>query len=326
MFDPDAPDFKEIKTWFNSKPVSIRDLHGKVVLIDFWTYSCVNCLRTLPRVKMLHEKYKDRGLEVIGIHTPEFEFEKDDENIRKALEKHGINYPVANDWKNVTWKLYGNRFWPRRTLVNVRGKIKLEQVGEEGEHELEMKIIELLHEAGAKGEFVVEKDRPRTYDDKMNAFAAAKRRTPETYFGWERAEKFGNSAVCVPGSCIHFVDGGNREDNVVYLNGDWTQEKERIHKEGDEDGYVAMKYTASSVNAVMSPFIGKRHRVYVFLDGKPIERSVAGRDVKIDKTGSYVHVDRPDMYELVDTGGLEAHEIRLQSDSDEFTLYTFTFG
>lgn len=132
--------------------------------------------------------------------------------------------------------------------------------------------------------------------------------------------------MCVPGSCIHFVDDGSHKDNIVYLSGDWTQEKERIRKEGDEDGHAAMKYTAASVNAVMAPFFWKRHRVYVFLDGKPVERSAAGRDVKIDKTGSYVHVDRPDMYELVDSGALETHEIKLQSDSDELTLYALTFG
>jgi len=326
MFDPDAPDFKEIKTWFNSKPLKVRELHGKVLLIDFWTYSCVNCVRTLPHIKTLHEKYKDRGLVVIGVQTPEFDFEKDDGNIRNALEKYGITYPVANDHDNATWKSYGNQYWPRRALVNGRGKIILEQVGEGGEHELEMGIIQALHEIGVKGEFEIEKDMELTRDEKVKVMNYMKVRTPEFYFGWERGQGFGNSAVCIPGSCTRFVDRGDHQDNIVYLGGDWTQEKERARKEKDEEGHVAMRYTAKSVNAVMQPYLGKKYRVYVFLDGKPLDRAAAGRDVKIDKTGSYVVVDKPDMYELVETDTVQSHEIRLQSDSDEFTLYTLTFG
>lgn len=326
MFDPDAPEFKDIKSWFNSKPLKIRELRGKVLLVDFWTYSCVNCIRTLPHVKMLHGKYKDRGLVVIGVHTPEFEFEKEDENIKKALEKYGITYPVANDWNNVTWQAYGNKYWPRRALVNGRGKIILEQVGESGEHELEMKIINALVEVGTKGEFEIEKDRQLSHEEKLKVMKYMKVKTPEIYFGWERSQGFGNSAVCVPGSCTHFVDQSNHEENIVYLSGDWTQEKERIHKEKDEEGYVALKYTARQVNAVMQPYLGKRYRVYIFLDGKLLDRSNAGRDVKIDKTGSYVIVDKADMYELIETDSVDTHEIRLQSDSDEFTIYTFTFG
>lgn len=326
MFDPDAPEFKDIRTWFNSKPLKVRELHGKVLLLDFWTYSCVNCIRTLPHVKMLHEKYKDRGLVVIGVQTPEFEFEKDDDNIKKALEKYGINYPVANDWSNATWVAYGNKYWPRRALVNGRGKIILEQFGEGGEHELEMKIIEALTEIGVKGEFFVEKERELTREEKMKVFDLMKRKTPEIYLGWERGQGFGNSVVCVPGSCTHFIDRGEHQDNVVYLQGDWTQEKESIHKEKDEEGHVILRYTAKQVNAVMRPYLGKKYRVYVFLDGKPLERSVAGKDIKIDKTGSYAIIDKPDMYELVETDTVQSHEVKLQSDSDEFTLYTFTFG
>ena len=153
-----------------------------------------------------------------------------------------------------------------------------------------------------------------------------KAKTPEIYMGWERSQGFGNSAVCVPGSCVRFVDRGDHRDNLAYLAGDWTQEKERARKEKDEDGYAVVKYTAREVNAVMQPYIGKKYRVYVFLDGGPLDRTVAGRDVKIDRTGSYVVVDKADMYELVSTETVQTHEVKLQSDSDEFTVYTFTFG
>ena len=268
MFDPDAADFKDIKTWFNSKALSIRNFHGKVVLLDFWTYSCSNCINTLPHIKTLHEKYKDRGLVVIGVQTPEFEFEKEDENIQKAIDKYGITYPVANDHLNTTWKLYGNKYWPRKALINGRGKVVFEQIGEGGEHELEMKIIEALHEIGDRGEFFIEKDRVITKDDKVKVMNYRKMLTPEIYTGWERSEGFGNSAVCVPGSCSHYEDQGVRKDNMVYLHGEWSQDKERIHKENNEEGYAVLKYTAKKANAVITPFFGKKYRVYVTLDGR----------------------------------------------------------
>lgn len=325
MFDPDAPDFKQIKTWFNSKPISIRQMHGKVLLIDFFTYSCVNCVNTLPTIKALHEKYRDRNLVVIGVQTPEFEFEKDDGNVRKALEKHGITYPVANDWTNETWKSYGGQYWPRRALVNARGKVVFQQVGEGGEHELELKIIELLHEAGDRGEFEIEKNRELTHEEKVRVADFLKKKTPEIYLGWERGQ-LGNGAACVPGSCSEFVDQAEHADHVAYLSGRWTQEKESVRKEGDEGGYLIVKYTARRVNAVMRPYLGKRHRVYVTLDGRPLDRTSAGRDVKIDKTGSFIQVDGPDMYELVETEAPGTHELRLESDSDDFCVYTLTFG
>lgn len=327
MFEPEAPEFKNIQKWFNSKPLSVRVLRGKILLIDFWTYSCVNCIHTLPHVKMLNEKYKDLGLVVIGVQTPEFEFEKNDENIQKAIEKYGITYPVANDTTNITWQLYGNKYWPRRTLVNGRGKIILEQAGEGGEYELEMKIIEALVEIGVKTEFTIEKKIELTRDDRLKVMDTIKRKTPEIYLGWERGEGFGNSAVCIPGSCTHFIDRGDHKDNLIYLKGNWTQEKERVVKEDKEEGYAVVKYTAREVNAVMEPRLGKKYRVYIFLDGKPLVRGVnAGRDVKIDRIGSYVYIEKPDMYELVETDTMQTHEIKLQSDSDEFTIYTFTFS
>lgn len=324
MFDPDAPDFKDIKKWHNSKPLSIRDFHGKVVLIDFFTYSCVNCVNTMPNVKMMLEKYRDRGLVVIGVQTPEFEFEKDDANIAKALEKHGINYPVANDWNNTTWNSYGGQYWPRRALVNGRGKVVFQQVGEGGEHELELKIIDLLHEIGVKGEFEIEKDRELTREDKLKVADFLKKRTPEVYMGWERGS-IGNGAACVPGSCSHFVDHDRHEPNLAYLDGEWVQEKECARKEGEEEGYLAIRYTARRASAVMRPYLGKKHRVHILLDGKPLERTIAGRDVKIDKTGSFVQVDGPDMYELVETETVGTHELKLVSDSDEFCVHTLTF-
>lgn len=329
MFDPDAPDFKNIKAWINSPPLSMFQLRKRIVLLDFWTYSCVNCRRTLPFLKMLHEKYSDKGLLIIGIHTPEFEFEKSLENVKKAVEREGIKYPVALDSENTTWKLYGNMYWPRRALVNGRGKIVLEQVGEEGFTELELKIIEMLHEMGVRADWTIEKDMKVSREERLMNYAKMQRRTPEIYLGWERNQGFGNSQVCIPKSCVHFIDRGDHKDNVVYLQGDWIQQKESLKHEGNDTGYVVLKYTAKSVNAVLKPHLdGGRFRVYIYLDGKPLDRSIAGRDVKIHKADkrSYIDVDHPDMFELVETDTIQTHEIKLETDDDQFEIFTFTFG
>lgn len=325
MFDADAPEFKDISGWINSEPLSIFKLRKKIVLLDFWTYSCVNCIRTLPTLKELHKKYSDKDLVIIGVHTPEFEFEKNFENVKKIVEKYGLEYPIALDLQNTTWKLYGNSYWPKVVLVGARGKIKMEHVGESGYDKIEEKVIELLAENGAKFDKEVFIEREKF--DRQKMFEIAKKITPEIYFGSERSRGFGNSQVCVSGSCIRFIDRGDHQQNLVYLNGDWEQEKEFIRHPTSEEAHVSLKYTAKNVNAVLSQFFGKQYKVYVLLDGKYLDRSVAGRDIKLDKDGkSFVLVDSSDMYELVETETMQTHEIKLVSDSNEFAIYTFTFG
>lgn len=324
MFEADAPDFKDIAAWINSEPLRIPQLRKKVVMLDFWTYSCINCVRTLPHIKILHEKYGDKGLVIIGVHTPEFEFEKNLENVKVAVEKYGLEYPIALDLNNTTWKLYGNQYWPRTTLIDARNKIRLEHVGEGDFDIIEQKIIELLAEIGVKVEEKIERQRI----DRFKAFEVAKKQTPEIYLGSERSTGFGNSQVCTPGSCIRFIDRGDHEQNIVYLAGDWEQRPEFIFHPTSEEAHVSLKYTAKSVNAVIAPKKGGRFKVFITLDGKDLDRSIAGRDIKIDKVTkkSFILVDKPDMYELVETETMQTHEIKLISDSPEFSLYTFTFG
>jgi len=142
-----APEFEDIKGWINSKKLSVAGLKGKVVLLDFWTYSCVNCIRTLPHMKKIWEKYKEKDFVLIGMHTPEFDFERKRAHVEKAVKKQGIEYPVALDSDNVTWKLYGNVYWPRQTLIK-GGKIVYEHVGEGGYAEIEQNIIDALELKG----------------------------------------------------------------------------------------------------------------------------------------------------------------------------------
>jgi len=146
-----APEFEGISGWINSKALSIQSLRGKVVFLDFWTYGCNNCQRTLPSMRRLHTKYVDRDLVVVGVHTPEFPYERKRENVERAVVAAGLTYPIALDNENSTWKLYGNHYWPRQTLVDSDGFVRYEHLGEGDYDEIEAKVIELLNEAKTRG-------------------------------------------------------------------------------------------------------------------------------------------------------------------------------
>jgi len=137
----------DVEGWINSGPLTVGGLRGKVVFLDFWTYGCINCVRTLPYVKELHSRYASMGLVVVAVHTPEFPYERKPQNVEKAVASAGLTYPMALDSKNSTWKLYGNHYWPRQTLIDVGGAIRYEHVGEGDYDEIESKLVELLREA-----------------------------------------------------------------------------------------------------------------------------------------------------------------------------------
>jgi thiol-disulfide isomerase/thioredoxin len=140
-----APDFAGISNWFNSAPLNMKDLRGKVVLVDFWTYGCVNCVNTLPHVTELYAKYRDRGLVVVGVHTPEFPFERSASNVQAALKRHGIAYPVAQDNDSQTWNAYRNRYWPAQYIVDQSGKIVFQHDGEGQYEQMDRTIARLLN-------------------------------------------------------------------------------------------------------------------------------------------------------------------------------------
>jgi thiol-disulfide isomerase/thioredoxin len=143
-----APEFSQLRGWINTPPLTMKELRGKVVLLDFWTFSCVNCVRTLPHMKQLHMMYASEKFVLVGVHTPEFAFEKLQDNVEGAVQRFRIEYPVANDSENATWKLYGNQYWPRQTLIDANGRIRWEHVGEGDYNEMEDEVRELLKEAG----------------------------------------------------------------------------------------------------------------------------------------------------------------------------------
>ncbi|MBI2546397.1 redoxin domain-containing protein [Candidatus Woesearchaeota archaeon] len=319
-----SPELNGVVAWINSKPLFLRNLHGKVVLIDFWTYSCVNCLNTIPHMKALHKKYAKHGLVIIGVHTPEFTFEKNTDNVKAAVKRLGIEYPVVVDSELEVWNAFGNSYWPRQYLINKEGKIIYDHVGEGGYEEIERNVRKALAEAGAnlnrEAQIAAPKEKSRA---KGFLFI-----TPEIYLGYARSKGFGNAKVCIPGSCEHYVDAKEHVEHIPYLHGDWAQHKEFLGHEKGESGYIALKYVARKANIVLGSASGKPYTMAVTLDGKPVPKNMAGSDIKRDdKTGAtYILVDRPDMYNLTSIPEFEKHELRLITNSDDCAAYTFTFS
>jgi len=316
-----APEFSGIRGWLNTPPLTIAGLKGKVVFLDFWTYSCVNCVRSLPHMKMLHKEYAGEPFVLVGVHTPEFEFEKLPENVASAVKRFGIGYPVAIDSENTTWKLYGNQYWPRQTLIDSKGTIRWEHAGEGDYDKMDDRIRDLLKETGRQAE---RKDNDRS--NNLERFGLMPNTTPEIYTGTLRSQGFGNGQVNVPGSRTHFIDPGKHARDVPYLSGDWTQFPEFVMHANTESGYILLKYGARNANAVLGASQMKPVRVNVELDGKPIEKGKAGADVQWDSMGSFLLVAENRLYDIIRTKAFETHELKLNTKADDLRLYTYTFG
>lgn len=217
---------KEVSTpdgFINTMPVSVAELVGKkIILIDFWTYSCINCQRTIPYLESWHEKYTDDGLVILGVHTPEFEFEKDFDNVKRAVEKFGITYPVILDNDYSTWTAYKNQYWPRKYLIDIDGFIVYDHIGEGGYAETEEKIVELLNEQKrVLGEKTIARDTSEPTN--VDVVDSSKARTPEIYLGYSRRQYIANlpSTDCFDTSCI-FSFPQEINTNTFVLGGEWS--------------------------------------------------------------------------------------------------------
>ncbi len=317
-----APEFMNINGWLNSPPLSIKDLKGKVVLLDFWTYSCVNCIRTLPHMKNLHAKYSGDRFILIGVHTPEFQFEKSPENVAAAVKRFDIRYPVALDSDNVAWRLYGNQYWPRQTLVDSSGSIRWEHAGEGDYDEMEQQVRRLIAEPGQPLSDNLANTGPQVRQGGVSSDAVS----PEIYLGSLRSRGFGNGQVCVPGSCTRYIDPKQHVPDLVYLDGDWTQLPECLLHATNEPGYALLKYHARNANAVLGTVNRKTVRVGVELNGRTIGAANAGHDLEIDARGSFLSVNEHRLYDLVRTPQFENNELKLSATDDSLCVYTYTFG
>ena len=341
-----APELQKTGGWINSEPFTLERMReeGKVVLIDFWTYTCINCIRTLPYIKSWHDKYAERGLVILGVHTPEFEFEKVYENVVEAAGGFELEYPIVQDNDFGTWRAFNNRYWPAKYLIDHNGKIRYSHFGEGAYDETEMKIREILSEAGYEVGDVSASAQP-SGEIVEEAFASnnvEESQTRELYAGFERNVGALRSMVTppyvahveyydAPDSDVLYQDPGDYRNHFLYLNGLWTNGHESLthaRETVDFEDYMALKFFGTSANAVMSPGEGGAvYEVRVYLNGAPVPTESAGGDILYDDDGnSYVAVDASRMYYLIDRDGFAGGELRLSSNSADFSVFAFTFG
>jgi len=316
----ELPSFEGASAWLNSPPLETRNLKGKVVLVDFWTYSCINCLRTLPYVRAMAEKYKQQGLVVIGVHTPEFAFEKSIDNVRRAVAELGIGYPVAIDNDYAIWQAFDNQYWPAHYFVDAQGRIRGHHFGEGDYEDSERVIRRLLAEAGAA--------RLSETGAKAQVLSAAEApadlehaQSPETYVGLARAERFASPGGEVENES-RFYEARALGLNEWALFGRWTVDSERATLDAGGGGLV-YRFHARDLHLVLGPGASGRARFCVKLDGAPPGEN-RGADLGADGCGV---ATEHRLYQLVRQQGPitdRAFEIDFLDPGVE--VYAFTFG
>lgn len=305
---PSAPELIPGGQWFNSQPLTLQSLRGKVVLVDFWTYTCINCLRTLPYLKAWQESYADKGLVIIGVHTPEFEFEKNPDNVQRAVRDLGIKYPVVQDNAYATWQAYQNHYWPAKYFIDKDGRVRATHFGE-GDYDASEGIIRrLLRETGSQPGAYVEK--PAYSIDSQ---------TPETYLGLARTAHFSSPEKLRSGWTQYTLPQQLDLNGYAYL-GNWLANDEYSSpKSGAE---LAFRFSAKDVFLVLRPLGKGPVAVQVWLDGLPITVADAGKDVK----SGIVEVSADRLYHLVRLNKAGEHTLLLKFPQDGVALFAFTFG
>jgi cytochrome c biogenesis protein CcdA/thiol-disulfide isomerase/thioredoxin len=306
--------------WLNTKPLTAEDLKGKVVLVDFWTYSCINCLRAIPYVRAWAEKYKDHGLVVIGVHAPEFAFERNVDNVKKALSTLKIEYPVAIDNDYKIWRAFDNEYWPAHYFIDAQGRIRHHHFGE-GEYDESEKVIQqLLAETGDKnvpaGIVSVNGSGAEAASDKADVGS------PETYIGYDRADHFASPGGVVQDKS-HVYATGPMQLNDWSLAGDWTVSDERAQLNA-AGGSIAYRFHARDLHLVLGPSAdGSPVRFVVTVDGK-IPGAAHGADIDAEGEG-VVTMQR--LYQLVrDPGAVKDHTFEIRFRDPGVQAYAFTFG
>jgi thiol-disulfide isomerase/thioredoxin len=320
-----APELTKINGYINSEPITLADLRGRVVLVDFWTYSCINCIRTIPYLNAWHEKYADDGLVIVGVHTPEFEFEKDYNNVKGAVERFGINYPVAQDNEKQTWNAYENRYWPRKYLIDSEGYIRYDHIGEGAYPETEKVIQSLLAERTehSGGGVNVTIDQSISNPESAQSVNFGRINTPELYFGYQYArEPLGNSEVYKPDQIVKYMipdDTNNIVPNRIYLAGEWKNNADHMELQS-EVGQIVLSYSAKAVNIVA----GGSGNLRILVDNNShLDDSSMGTDVSEDST---VKIDGQRLYNIVMHEEYGDHQIAIDVVGRGFQIYTFTFG
>jgi thiol-disulfide isomerase/thioredoxin len=306
--------------WLNSQPLSTADLQGKVVLVDFWTYTCINWLRTLSYIRAWAEKYEEQGLVVIGVHTPEFPFEQDVENVREAANDMRVEYPVALDSDYAIWGAFNNRYWPAAYVADAQGRIRHHRFGEGGYEELERVIQRLLGEAGRGG---VADELVSVAADGFEAHADwANLESPETYLGYEQAQNFASPGGISPSEARTYVAPDRLTLNHWSLVGDWTVER-RASVLSQGEGRISFRFHARDVHLVMGPpERGTSVPFRVLVDGDA-PGSSHGLDVDEDGHGA---VAQQRLHQLIRQGPIDDRTFEITFLAPGVEAYAFTFG
>ena len=321
---PRAPDFAGIERWINSEPLKIEQLRGKVVLVDFWTYTCINCIRTLPYLKEWDKKYRDKGLVIVGVHTPEFEFEKKYENVLEAVNDYQLKYAVAQDNNYATWSVYQNRYWPHKFLIDIDGYIRYDHIGEGSYDETERMIQTLLQERmdrlNQKNNVNFSITKPKEAVD-VNPFGVG---TPEIYFGYQFSRgNFGNPEGLKANEAIDYKFPLSITPNNVYLDGKWKNNADNMELESDE-GEILLIFQAKNVNVVAGS--EKSSIASVFLDNEFENEQNKGFDIIIKENKSISNINEFKLYNIASAENYDTHAINIKITGKGFKIYTFTFG
>jgi cytochrome c biogenesis protein CcdA/thiol-disulfide isomerase/thioredoxin len=307
-----APDFTDTQQWFNTpgdRPLTLRQLRGRIVLIDFWTYTCINCIRTLPYVKAWDERYRDRGLTVVGVHTPEFPFEREAGNVADAIAQNGLEYPVAQDNEYGTWNAYGNQYWPAKYLIDAQGRVRYAHFGEGEYGKTEAAIRELLAEAG---------HHPGAHARAHAEIPSPRVTTPESYLGAGRALRFVNGSIAAGTQDFQASAADLPPDGLGY-EGRWEI--------GFDDATAVagarldLNFGARKVFLVLGSRSGRPRPLRVLLDGKPLPRRLAGTDVD----DGVATIEGQRLYRLVELPSAQRHVLTLEF-APGISGYAFTFG
>ena len=304
---PRAKELVSPQGYFNIDNITIAQHLGKdVILVDFWTYTCINCQRTLPYLNAWYEKYKDKGLVIIGVHTPEFEFEKNYDNVKKAIEKYGIKYPVVQDNDYATWRAYKNQYWPRKYLIDIDGFIVYDHIGEGSYEETEKEIQKALQER---------EDRLKTKGSISNDLANPNItapdfqyiRTPEIYFGYQFSrDQNGNSEGWKEDKVVSYKIPSSIDKNKFYLSGDWMNNKDNM--ESKSDGEIKLLYSAKKVNLVAGA--DSLINISVYLDNRFVNN---------------VSISNYDLYTIYSSESYDEHTLEIKTPKG-LKAFTFTFG
>lgn len=303
-----APALGGIDAWINSPPLELSALKGKVVLIDFWTYSCINCLRTLPYLKNWYEKYHNNGLVIIGVHTPEFDFEKNINNIKNAVAREGIKYPVAVDSQFVTWQNFNNQYWPAHYLIDKKGEVVYTHFGE-GEYDVTENNIRYL--LGITGDVKPEVSRRESFFESI---------TPETYLGYARANAFSSNEAAMQNAPAIYTFPSSLGGGQWALQGGWTILSDRIVS-SQNNAAIKLHFHARKVFMVMGTSSDKSIDVSVLMDNKPLVRGKG-----VDVMNGHITVNKHRLYEIVSLDQVDSGVLQVISSAPGLEIYTFTFG